>query len=142
MAKASPRPGRPRRTELARTPGPLRSAHLETVLLFVHDFEGMLRFYRDTLGLTVRYSSSRFAELAAAGEMTISLHPGRSDRATKSESLILEFGVSDLDQVVDQLNKLGIHVDPIRDESFGRIASFWDPEGHRIGLEQPRRRSD
>ncbi|HEV2230763.1 MAG TPA: hypothetical protein VGS18_01060, partial [Thermoplasmata archaeon] len=91
---------------------------------------------------SVRYSSSHFAELSAAGETTISLHAGRSGPSEPSDSVVVEFGVSDIVGVVDQLTKRGIRVDPIRTESFGRITSFSDPEGHRIGLEQPRKRTD
>ena len=51
---------------------------------------------------------------------------------------MLNFRVDDLDALVAQLAEAGVRVDPKRqDESYGRFAWIWDPEGNRVELWQP-----
>ena len=110
------------------------------MLIFAIDFPRMLEFYRDRLGLRVNYASDMFAELAGAGDVGISLHAGRAPSGKPDGDMMVEFLVTDIDDVVRQLESKGVQVEPVRQESFGKITHFSDPEGHRIGLEQPRRK--
>jgi len=52
----------------------------------------------------------------------------------------MEFLVEDIEGVVGELAARGVRVEPIREERFGRITTFRDPEGNVIGLEQPPKR--
>ncbi|MCI4352553.1 MAG: VOC family protein [Thermoplasmata archaeon] len=61
MTKQAVASGRP-----AAASNPLRGALLDHVLIFVHDFDRMLRFHRDTLGFKMRYGNDHFAELSSA----------------------------------------------------------------------------
>ncbi|MCI4349224.1 MAG: VOC family protein [Thermoplasmata archaeon] len=121
--------------------GPLRSSRIETILIFTRDFDRMLQFYRDTLGLTVGYSSPNFAELSAGSGAGIALHRDGATGTSPDGDVMIEFLVEDLATTVGMLTANGVSTDPIRSESFGKISGFRDPEGHRIGLEEPRRRS-
>jgi len=47
--------------------------------------------------------------------------------------------VGDLDGVVRSLRRRGVKVGRIRNEPFGRVTAFRDPEGNEIGLEEPPR---
>ncbi|MCI4368532.1 MAG: VOC family protein [Thermoplasmata archaeon] len=120
--------------------GPLADTRLSTILLFVQDFPRMLAFYRDTLGLGLIRASERFAGFRTPGGGGISLHAGATSSAAPGAMVVLEFEVKDIDATVARLKTLGVEVGPIRDEVFGRIAVFDDPEGHHLGLEQRRAR--
>ena len=122
----------------ATTSGPLTDATFETVFLWTCDFRRMREFYRETLGLPVDYENPHFAAFRA-GAGTITLHAER-EAHTRGDSWHMEFIVKDIDAVAGELGRRGVEVSPIREESFGRIASFRDPEGNEIGLEEPRKR--
>ena len=50
---------------------------------------------------------------------------------------MINFRVSDLDAMVEQLREAGIEVEPWPDEEFGRFARTWDPEGNPVELWEP-----
>ena len=122
----------------AKATGPLAGANLETVFLWARDFDRMKSFYRDTLGLSVEYENPHFAALHA-GRCSIALHLER-EAHTRSDSWHMEFLVEDIEGVVGELAARGVRVEPIREERFGRISTFRDPEGNVIGLEEPPKR--
>jgi predicted enzyme related to lactoylglutathione lyase len=119
--------------------GPLAHARIETVLLFTLEFDRMLRFYRDTLGLRVRYANDHFAELSAGGGAGISLHAGADASGQPDTNVMIEFIVKDVDSTVRALTARGLTLAPVQVEAFGKITHFFDPEGHQIGLEEPKR---
>ena len=122
----------------AKTSGPLTDANLETVFLWARDFTRMREFYHETLGLAVEYENPHFASFHA-GAGSIALHAEREPH-TRGDSWHMEFIVKDIDAAAGELARRGVAVGPIRKESFGRIATFRDPEGNEIGLEEPPKR--
>ncbi len=51
---------------------------------------------------------------------------------------MLNYIVDDLDALLDRLAKEGVQIDPKRqDESYGRFAWIYDPDGNKIELWQP-----
>ena len=55
-----------------------------------------------------------------------------------SASFMVNYIVDDLDALLDRLAKDGVRIDPKRqDESYGRFAWIYDPDGNKIELWQP-----
>ncbi len=55
-----------------------------------------------------------------------------------SSSFMLNYIVDDMDALLDRLEKAGVRIDPKRqDESYGRFAWIYDPDGNKIELWQP-----
>ena len=53
-------------------------------------------------------------------------------------SFMVNYIVDDLEALLDRLAKEGVHIDPKRqDESYGRFAWIFDPDGNKIELWQP-----
>jgi predicted enzyme related to lactoylglutathione lyase len=53
-------------------------------------------------------------------------------------SFMLNYIVDDLDALLDRLANAGVRIDPKRqDESYGRFAWIYDPDGNKIELWQP-----
>jgi predicted enzyme related to lactoylglutathione lyase len=51
---------------------------------------------------------------------------------------MINFRVDDMDALLARLAEAGVRIDPKRqDESYGRFAWIWDPEGNRVELWQP-----
>jgi catechol 2,3-dioxygenase-like lactoylglutathione lyase family enzyme len=73
-------------------------------------------------------------------QMTIwSVFPGTTNYFEPSQaSFMVNYIVDDLDALLDRLAKEGVHIDPKRqDESYGRFAWIYDPDGNKIELWQP-----
>jgi len=122
----------------ARSKGPLSGASFDEVFLWVRDFKKMREFYHEVLGLPVLYENPHFVNLGA-GRGSVALHAERGPH-TAGDNWFMEFQVGDLDAIVAELARRGVSVAPPRDEDFGRVTSFRDPEGNEIGLEEPRRK--
>jgi catechol 2,3-dioxygenase-like lactoylglutathione lyase family enzyme len=72
--------------------------------------------------------------------MTVwSIFPGDTKYFEPSQaSFMLNYIVDDLDALLARLAKEGVRIDPKRqDESYGRFAWIYDPDGNKIELWQP-----
>ena len=73
-------------------------------------------------------------------QMTVwSIFPGNTKYfEPSSASFMLNYIVDDLDALLDRLAKEDVRIDPKRqDESYGRFAWIYDPDGNKIELWQP-----
>ena len=69
--------------------------------------------------------------------MTLFAHfPGDSSYFGEGpQRVMMNFRVDDLDALLAQLGAAGVRIDPKReDQSYGRFAWIWDPEGNRVEL--------
>lgn len=58
--------------------------------------------------------------------------------APSGAPFMLNYIVDDMDALLDRLEKEGVRIDPKRqDESYGRFAWIYDPDGNKIELWQP-----
>ena len=103
---------------------------LRYVIEFVADMDRAVSFYRDMLGLDVRFESPEWSEIAT-GETTLALHPASS--ANPPGSIQLGFTVADLRAVYDTCTGWGGRVSrpPGRAELGGMLAEFLVSDGSR-----------
>jgi len=118
---------------------PLAASSLETIFLWVKDIRKMRRFYHEILGLQIGYENPHFVDFPTKGAR-IAIHTGRKKVRRHESHWFMEFLVSDLNRTVGTLRRRGVRCTRIRRESFGRTSTFLDPEGNRIGLEEPGKR--
>jgi len=133
---------------------PLAGASIGYLFIMVVDFECMLGFYRDTLGMRVTFSDEEhIACLVCEGKggPAVALHAGRdlgtdADRNALRDGLssgfqdghwFLVFDVPDLDLAVAALKSRGVEVGEPFDVPAGRAAKFRDPESNVIEFHQP-----
>ena len=82
----------------------------------------------------------REAENPDNEQMTIwSIFPGDTKYLEPSTaSFMINYIVDDMDALLERLEKAGVKIDPKRqDESYGRFAWIFDPDGNKIELWQP-----
>ena len=104
------------------------TAKLSYVIEFVSDMDRAVQFYRDTLGLPLKFQSPEWTEFAT-GDTSLALHPASRDNpAGKRE---IGFSVEDLRAFHAALQERGVHfpMPPTRQEYGGELAQFVDPEG-------------
>jgi predicted enzyme related to lactoylglutathione lyase len=103
------------------------------------DSKALAAWYEKNLGIRSEHGSLMFDGPESMG-MTV-FAPFSADTAyfgDGPQQFMLNFRVDDLDALLNQLAEGGVKIDPKRqDESYGRFAWIWDPEGNRIELWQP-----
>ena len=101
--------------------------------LMAQDMDRAIAFYRDVVGLTVKFQSPRWTELAFDGS-TIALHAGGTGEFNPTG---LGLTVSDIDAACDEVRNAGGKV--LRGPSTGHIeelklAELVDTEGNGFEL--------
>ena len=110
---------------------------LDYVIAFVADMESAVAFYRDSLGLTLRFQSPEWTEFET-GSTTLALHA--SSAANPGGTVRLGFGVADMAQFAAQLQEHGLgFVDEPRAEHGVLLAEFADRAGTRYSVSAPSR---
>jgi len=100
---------------------------LSYVIKYVGDMDKGVAFFKDKLGLELRFQSPHWTEFAT-GDTTLALHAASAEHPAGSASL--GFGVEDLDVCYTGGQANGIEFTAEPTETFGhRIAKFKDSEG-------------
>lgn len=99
------------------------------------DPEALTKWYADNFGIVNDVNGEPWTQV---GGMTV-FQPFEkdSDYFPKEQSVMWNFRVDDLDAMIEQLKANGVKVDEQRqDESYGKFAWCYDPEGNKIELWQ------
>ena len=100
---------------------------LAYVIKYVSDMQRAIQFYKDQLGLTLRFQSPDWSEFET-GETTLALHLASEEHPAGTAQL--GFGVADVDKFYDEQKDNGVEFTAAPSELFGgRIARFKDSEG-------------
>ncbi len=105
------------------------------VMLVVSHMERSVAFYRDVIGMTVTHQSPEWTELEAGG-VRIGLHATTDKLHVKpNESYGIGFYVDDIQRAYSDLKFKKVHfIRPPKQEDFGSLAVFSDPDGYHIQL--------
>ena len=121
------------------------------VMVTVSDMARSLKFYRDVLGLELKFGSKEWSEFIT-GPTTIALHGGGKKvpaQNLKSEMLAgtcsIGFNVPDIDRTFKELKAKGANfvMPPTKREGEGiKLAVCLDPDGLQISIAQEARREE
>jgi predicted enzyme related to lactoylglutathione lyase len=106
--------------------------------IMVSDFGRAVRFYTETLGLTLKFrAGDEWAELDAPG-VSIGLHPAMGHAPTGAGGgMSLGLQVPDIDAAMDTLKQRGVEFPSgWRQSGQLRLADFADPDGTPLYLVQ------
>src|SRR5436853_5019963 len=99
---------------------------LKYAIKFVADMDNSVKFYRDTLGLPLKFQSPGWSEFAT-GEVTLALHPASEDKP--AGSVELGFAIDGLAELHDKGAESGLQfTGPLRREHGHLLARFLDSE--------------
>ena len=119
------------------TPTPIKSVGY--VILFVDDMTRSVGFYRDTLGVPVRFEDPNWTELDTAGT-TVALHLAGDDKASAGGSPELVFQVEDVLDTRTRLAEGGLAIEAPKvvheagPDQVGVSCLFKDPDGHTVSV--------
>jgi lactoylglutathione lyase len=119
---------------------------LSYAIVFVSDMQRSVGFYRDVLGLPLKFESPGWTEFASEGA-TLALHASEAPRAEKDNPLQVPAGrcrpglsVPKLDEFHKRMVERAVTCLQEPKELFGaRIAQYLDPDGLAISVSQQRR---
>ncbi|MGH9731884.1 MAG: VOC family protein [Candidatus Acidiferrales bacterium] len=109
------------------------AAKLSYVIEFVEDMERAVKFYRDTVGLPLKFQSPGWSEFET-GETALGLHPASDkNRAGKCE---MGFNIENLQSFYEQLRAKGVmfSMPPKKQDFGGTLAQFVDSEGAHVSV--------
>ena len=101
---------------------------LNCVIKFVADMDRAVTFYRDVLGLPLKFHSSGWSEFVT-GETILALHP--ASQKNLAGAVELGFNVPDLDKFHQEMKAKGVQfsMPPTKQDFGGLLAQFVDSEG-------------
>ncbi len=109
---------------------------LSYVIEFVADMDRAVKFYRDTMGLPLKFQSPGWSEFQT-GQTTLALHPAaEKNPAGKVE---LAFTVPDLNAFYKEMTAKGVRfpMPPTKQDFGGTLAQFVDSEGALCSVSGP-----
>ena len=105
---------------------------LNYVIKYVSDMNEAVAFFRDKVGLELKFQSPDWSEFST-GETTLALHLASDSHPAGSASI--GFGAEDIDRFYDEAREAGIEFTSPPTETFGhRIARFKDMDGAECGV--------
>ena len=115
-------------------------------IVFVSEMNRAVSFYRDVLGLPVRFESPGWTEFATDGA-TLALHPSEETNSEQSDPQYIPAGrcrpglsVPNLDEFHKRMIERRVRCIQEPTEIFGaRVARYLDPDGLAISVGEERR---
>lgn len=119
---------------------------IDYTMIVVSDMDRSVEFYRDKLGIPLKFQSPEWTEFAT-GATTLALHGGgvpaegspQGDPSKRAGACSIGFNVQDVDQTYEELKAKGIRfvMPPTQREGEGiRLAVAIDPDGLPISFAQ------
>lgn len=106
---------------------------LAYVIKFVADMERAVKFYRDVLGLPLKFESPSWSEFTT-GETTLGLHP--ASQQNPAGTVELGFAVPDVNKFHEEMAAKGVRftLPPIKQDFGSSLAQFVDSEGGKCSI--------
>jgi lactoylglutathione lyase len=115
------------------SPNPNANLKMTYVIKFVDDMNRAVKFYRDVVGLPLKFESPGWSEFVT-GETTLALHPA-SEKNTAG-AVELGFTVSDMQKFHREMSAQGVQftMPPTKQDYGNTLAQFVDSEGGRCSV--------
>ena len=103
------------------------------VIKFVDDMNRAVKFYRDVLGLPLKFESPGWSEFVT-GETTLALHP--ASEKNPAGAVELGFTVADIQKFHQEMiaQRVQFSMPPTKQDFGGVLAQFVDSEGGRCSV--------
>ncbi len=115
---------------------------INAVILLVSDVERSKRFYRDVLGLKIKYETPEWVEFLKEGAV-LALNKNRSGIKVSKEKAMLNFITSDINYTKNTLRGRGVSIyKDIQEDDRGKYMVIEDPDSYKIIIVEPKVKED
>jgi len=106
---------------------------LSHIIEFVSDMDRAVRFYRDVVGLPLKFQSPGWSEFLT-GETVLGLHP--ASQQNPAGKIEIGLSVPNLEQFHAEMSSKGVQfpMAPQRQDFGGMLAQFLDSEGAPVSV--------
>jgi len=107
--------------------------NLSYVIKFVADMDRAVTFYRDSVGLPLKFQSPEWSEFST-GETVLALH--QASEKNPAGKMELGFNVPDLQQFHTEMTGKGVEfpMSPRKQDYGAMLAKFMDYEGSHVSV--------
>ena len=112
-------------------------------ILYCKKWQETVDFYKHRLGLPITHDSDWFIEFKLTRTAHISVADERraSIKSSGGAGITLALQVESAALTWEYLRGSGLEIDPVREHPWGaRVFYFFDPEGHRIEVWEPKQK--
>ncbi len=120
----------------------MKLSQIGVIMLGVHDLARAVAFYRDTLGLSLKFESPGFAFLDGGGvSLCLSQPLGQASQQIAGATEVV-FSVDDVRGAYEALRGRGVRFthEPRNVTGSSWAANFEDSDGHRLSIFGPERK--
>lgn len=111
---------------------------LSGITLTAKNFEAMITFYRDILGISLESETLDEFEVyywADLGLLHFEIHPWLLEESPQNTEIKLQFEVDSLEGYLERLEERGFSIlTDVHSEIHGLAASVLDPDGNKVEL--------
>lgn len=118
----------------------IKLSTLAYVIVYVKDTKKALAFYRDVLGMKVRFDDNGWVEMET-GAVTLALHADEKHKVDQAVGPVPVFSVEDIYAAYEGLKNKGVKFDKElqvvcegEEGKVGKSADFRDPDGNRLSV--------
>jgi lactoylglutathione lyase len=114
---------------------------VDTIILLVRSIERSVEFYRERIGLPLKFWSPGWAEFVI-GDVHLALHrqtrqPTGDTAHLSSTGVSLNLEVDDVEETLVRLTVCGINaIGGVKEYEFGRYFFVTDPDGYVVGFRE------
>ena len=115
---------------------------LANIILYCKKWEETVEFYRDVLGLEVRFSKGWFVEfyLNESSCLSVADEKHASVKSSDGGGITISLNVEDIEVCRASMVKAGVNPSLIKEHPWGAfVFMFHDPEGNRLEMWQEHR---
>ena len=111
---------------------------LAGVIIWTQNFDEMINFYKEVLGLKPKSLRKNFVNFEWHNlKLSISVHEKVIDTAKDPFRIMINLESDDIFSIYNDLSTKGVQfIREPEDESWGFVASFYDPDGNILQLIQ------
>lgn len=115
---------------------------ISSVWVWVSDFERSVKFFRDTLGLPLKeqYGAVAAEFFKSGTTLGIGVAANEKDRKLVGRNTGITLRVQNIEDVFKNLKSKKVKFsEPLRTESWGKMAVFKDPDGNEFAFMEPQK---
>ncbi len=112
-------------------------------ILYCKKWQETVDFYKNRLGLSITHDSDWFIEFKLTETAHVSVADERraSIKSSGGAGITLALQVESATRTWELLRDSGLEIGPVREHPWGaRVFYFFDPEGHRIEVWEPKQK--